>query len=241
MRKLIPHGVVHGICIILFLALLIFITIDQGAHITKMAQNPVEFKAFLQNYGIFSILVFIAFQTLQVLVAAIPGELLQLAGGFAYGTWEGAFYSLIGISIGSTVAFFIARVLGYPFLKMFVPRQTFARYKFLFSRRRGIIIIFILFLIPGFPKDILSYLAGITPLRAPHFIISSTAARFPGILVSSYIGANLQQRNITEVVIAASIAVVVFVLALIYRRQLIGWAGQFSRSRKSHSNKTEIN
>lgn len=240
MRKLTPQGIIYGISIILFLVLLVFIAIDQGPHITHMAQNPVKFKAFLESYGIFSILVFIGIQTLQVLVAAIPGELLQLAGGYAFGTWVGAFYSLIGISLGSTVAFFIARVLGYPFLKMFVPHRTFARYKFLFSRRRGVIIIIILFIIPGFPKDILSYLAGITPLRAPHFIISSTAARFPGILVSSYIGANLQQRNITEVVIASSIAVVVFVLALIYRRQLVGWTGQYSRSRKSHSNKTEI-
>lgn len=239
MRKLTPQGIIYGISIILFLILLVFIALDQGSHITQMAQNPVKFKAFLQSFGIFSILVFIGVQSLQVLVAAIPGELLQLAGGYAFGTWTGAFYSVIGISLGSTAAFFIARVLGYPVLKMLISPATLARYNFLFNRRQTVLIIFILFLIPGFPKDVLSYLAGITPLRAGQFILGSTAARFPGILASSYIGANLQQRNVTEVVIASSIVVVVFVLALIYRRQLVGWAGQCSHPRRDR-NQTEI-
>lgn len=235
MKKVTQQGIIYGIIIILFLALLTYITVHQGIQISELAKNPVKFKAYLEGYGLLSILVFMGLQTLQVLAAAIPGELLQLAGGYAFGTWAGAFYSVIGISLGSTIAFFIARLLGYPVLKMFVSPKALARYDFMINSHRTEIIIFILFFIPGLPKDILSYLAGITPVKAERFILSSTIARFPGILASSYIGANLQKQNLTEVIIASVIVVIVFALGVIYRERLVDWGGHFSSRKRSHS------
>ena len=101
--------VINLILIALFLVTVVFITIKFGPYITKLASKPQQLKEALNSFGWKGVLVFMFIQLLQVVVAAIPGELVQLAGGYIYGTWEGTLYSLAGIVAGSIVVFFVAR------------------------------------------------------------------------------------------------------------------------------------
>ncbi len=236
MKKVSQPGIIYALFIGLFIALIIYITITQGSQLSSLATDPVRFKAYLNSYGAWSVAVFLGLQVFQVVVAAIPGEVMQLAGGYVFGMLGGAFYSVLGILLGTMAAFFIARLLGYPFLKIFVSEKTFRKYELMLNSPRAEIVIFILFLIPGLPKDLLSYLAGVTPVKPVKFIASSTVARFPGILISSYIGANLQKQNMTEVIIASVIAIIIFLLGVLYREQVLTWASRFSSRRGERGN-----
>ncbi len=226
MKKGFKKGLIYGLGLALFLSLLIYFAINQGSKISELAMDPVAFKAYLNSFGSLSVLVFIGLQVCQVLVAPIPGEVIQLAGGFVFGTFKGAFYSVLGISLGGLATFYVARFLGTPVLKMFISDKTFQKYELMINSTRAEVIIFILFLIPGSPKDVLTYMAGITPVKPGRFIISTTVARFPGILMSAYIGANLQSKNMTVVIIATAVAVILFLLGVLYRDRLVAWASR---------------
>lgn len=110
--------------LVLFIALMTFLTIKFAPHITHLFQKPDRFRDLLASYGPISIPVFIFFQIMQVVIAAIPGELPQLAGGYVYGTFFGTIYSTIGISLGSIIAFYISRLLGFNLVKSFVSQKN---------------------------------------------------------------------------------------------------------------------
>jgi len=209
------------ILLAVFIIIITYISIKYVPAITRLASKPEDFKSFLLSFGPKSILVFMVIQVMQVVIAAIPGELIQVAGGYIYGSWMGTLYSLLGISVGSIIAFLIARTLGYPILKTFIPKSQIDRFAFFINGSQGELATFILFLIPGIPKDILTYLAGFTPMKPFNFIIITTMARFPGVLISSYIGANIGDRHLIKVAVACVIALIFFLAGIFTKDRLI--------------------
>lgn len=123
-----------------------------------------ELRAWIQGWGVWAPLVFIGIQALQVIVFIIPGEVAQILGGYLFGAWKGTLLSVLGILIGSAVDFGLARALGRPFVAALVPPERLESMEKLLSTRSARIIFFLLFLIPGIPKDILCYVAGLTPI-----------------------------------------------------------------------------
>ncbi len=178
-----------------FVSILIILTIIFGPEITNLIRDPKDFQEFIDSYGSLSILVFIAFQILQVVIAAIPGEFVQIAGGYIFGSLLGTVYSVLGILIGAAIAFFAARFLGHKVIGKLLSEKSLEKFKFLMNSHKLEIIIFLLFLIPGLPKDILVYAAGLSPIRPLRFFSIYTVARMPGLLGSSLIGANIQSQN----------------------------------------------
>ncbi|HET6486380.1 MAG TPA: VTT domain-containing protein, partial [Spirochaetia bacterium] len=112
-------------------------------------------RQWFAGWGIWAPVVFLGIQALQVVVFAIPGEFVQIAGGFLFGGWVGTLLSVAGILIGSTVAFFLARLLGRPFVAALFSKDQVERVERLLASRSARTIFFLLFLIPGIPKDIL--------------------------------------------------------------------------------------
>lgn len=197
---------VQMLLFILFIGAIIAITILYAPAITKLVGNPDQFRQFIDSYGALSILVFIAFQILQVVIAAIPGEFVQIAGGYIFGTVLGTVYSVIGIMIGAIAAFFAARLLGYKVISSLISQENIDKFNFLLNNKKGEMVTFLLFLIPGLPKDILVYIAGLSPIKPLRFFIIYLVARLPGLAGSSLIGANIQQKNYV-------LALVIFILA----------------------------
>ena len=208
------------ILIILFISGLILSMSYFGKNLTTIMNSPDKFREWIYSFGKLGIIVFIGIQILQVIVFAIPGEIVQVAGGYLFGTFFGTLYSVIGITIGSLICFLIARVLGYNFIRSIVSDENIKKFDYLINNPKGEIILFLLFFIPGMPKDILSYIAGITPVRFYNFFIITMFARFPGILFSSYIGENLGSKNYF---IAGVVAIITFLLFLIglYKKNII--------------------
>jgi len=203
-----------------FLGVAIYLAAKYGLRLTELARKPEELKALLNSYGWRGVLVFMGIQVLQVVVAAIPGEFVQIAGGYIYGTWLGTLYSLTGIVTGSTIVFFIARFIGYRLVKLLVTPAHLEKLNFLINSKKSEMAMFILFLIPGMPKDIITYVAGITPLKPLRFFSIIMLGRFPALVASSYIGSNTQKGNY-GIVIAFSVAALILFLAGVFLKDRI--------------------
>lgn len=156
---------------------------------------------------------------------------MQLAGGYLYGIFAGTIISLIGILMGSLIAFYIARLLGYSIIRIFISEETIKKFSFLQDSDRLEIVTFIAFLIPGVPKDILTYLAGLTPINSISFFTIVALARLPGIFASSVIGYSAQQENYLVAGIVSAITIVPVIIGFRHRDRFLKRIHKFRRNR----------
>ena len=211
----------HILLIVVVLGLLVFASIKYAPALTRLMSKPEKFKEFLASYGAVSALIYILLQAAQIVIAVIPGEVVQIAGGYAFGTILGTLYAVTGTVLGTLIVFFATRLLGYSLVRTFVPQTKLDRFNFLMNNPKSEIAIFILFLIPGVPKDALTYAAGLTPIKPLRFVLICTIARFPGLWGSAYIGANLQEKNYLVVWILSLAALVLFAAGLLMKDKII--------------------
>lgn len=154
-------------------------------------------RDFILSFGAYSQVVFVVLQALQVLFAPVPGEVTGFVGGFLYGKVIGTLLSTTGLAIGSVLAFEIARVFGTRLVSMVVKQEAMNRFDH-FVTHRGLQIAFILFLVPGFPKDSLCYLLGLTHMRRLDFVLMNIFGRLPGTLILSFQGEALRTHRYQE-------------------------------------------
>lgn len=167
---------------------------------------------FVSSFGPLSVVIFIGLQILQVLVAPIPGEITGFIGGYLYGPLLGTLYSTIGLAIGSWLAFLLARWLGLPFVEKILSPKIIQKYDY-FMEHRGIPVTFILFLIPGFPKDALSYIVGLSHMKTTTFLILCTAGRLMGTAMLSVSGSYARNDQHTAMMALLGLSVLVALLA----------------------------
>ena len=177
---------------------------------------------FLKSYGPYAPLAFIVVQALQVVLAPIPGEATGILGGYLFGTWVGFFYSTIGLTLGSIMAFWLGRWLGLPIVRRVVSQSVYHRFDFI-SRAGGELVTLVCFLIPGFPKDYLCFLLGVSPLQFGMFFVISTFGRMPGTWLLSVQGAKVRNAQYLDFVIYLLVAAFAVVLAYIYRERIYLW------------------
>lgn len=177
---------------------------------------------FLQSLGSYSPAVFVLLQILQVIAAPFPGELTGVAGGFVYGETIGFFLSTIGLSIGSWVAFELASILGRPFVERFVRREVLEKFNFLTSKT-GVFICFVLFLFPGFPKDYLCYVLGLSRMSVTTFLLVSVIGRLPGTYLLTMQGATIRNEQYYTFAIIMVVTLVGVAVGYVYRNQIFDW------------------
>jgi uncharacterized membrane protein YdjX (TVP38/TMEM64 family) len=206
-----------------FIGSIAFVTIRFGPELTKLVSNSYKFREYVLSFGPWSAVVFMLFQVLQVVIAFIPGEPVQIAGGYIFGTLWGTVYSMIGITAGYILVFAGVRLFGFPLVKKFVPEKEFQKFGLLINSPKLETTVFLLFLIPGIPKDILVYIAGLTPIQPVLFFIIIFFARLPAMIGSSFIGAEIQSSEYLVAIIVSVIASILFVLGYIYKRRIIDY------------------
>ncbi len=175
--------------------------------------------AFVNSFGPLSVVIFIGLQVLQVIVAPIPGEVNGFIGGYLYGPVLGTLYSPIGLTIGSWLAFSLARWLGLPFVEKVINPQIIQKYDY-FMEHRGKLITFILFLIPGFPKDALSYLIGLSHMKTTTFLIVCTAGRLLGTAMLSISGDCARNNQNIAMAFILGISALIVILAYYYHDEI---------------------
>jgi uncharacterized membrane protein YdjX (TVP38/TMEM64 family) len=183
-------------------------------------RDPGAIRAYVLGFEELAPVVFILVQVGQVLIAPIPGQALAVAGGYLFGPWHGAAYSLIGMAIGSTIAFGLSRRYGRPVVSRLVGEQRVARFDG-FIHRSGLIGIFLVFLVPGLPDDVICFVAGITTIPIRLLALVALVGRAPAILVASFIGAELASGQIIVAGLIILGFVIVWAVGYYHRARLL--------------------
>jgi uncharacterized membrane protein YdjX (TVP38/TMEM64 family) len=163
-------------------------------YLVRLYQDKHFLKDTVRSWGVWAPLVFIAIQALQVIISPIPGEITGPVGGMLFGTLLGVIYSTIGLTAGTLICFALGRWWGEPLIRPWLSEHHWEKMNFIIEAE-GAIICFILYLIPGFPKDIISYLFGMSPMPFWVFAVVSTVGRLPGTWISSYFGAHVGDQQ----------------------------------------------
>lgn len=149
--------------------------------------DPAWVRARIESFGPFAPAAFVTLQATQVVVAPIPGQVLGGVAGLLFGTLAGAAYSLLGVVLGSALAFALARRFGRPWLERTLHRRTLARWD-RFVQRTGQAGLFVLFLLPTFPDDLLCFVAGVSDIEGRRFLTLVAVGRAPSFLAVAYAG-----------------------------------------------------
>ncbi len=184
--------------------------------------DQARLTRFLESLGMWSFAGFILLQVIQVIAAPIPGELSGFLGGYLYGPFLGVLLNTIGLTIGSIIAFQLSRTFGRPAVNRLVDPKTMARFDFLLHHKGGFLV-FLLFLLPGFPKDYLCYILGLGHLSLFEFVVIGASGRLLGTLMLTFGGSFLRQQKYMELSLLAGAAVVIVFLVLIYKDTLERW------------------
>jgi len=201
-------------------ALLIVAALLWGQPLLELLGDQKKAEAFIVSMGIFGPLVFILLQVLQVVVAPIPGQVSGLIGGYLFGVTLGTVYSLIGATIGFFIVFMLARKLGRPFVERFFKKEHIEKFDYI-TKSKGTLALFIIFLLPAFPDDLICYLAGLTSIPIRKLLLVSIAGRLPGYLILSMTGSGLSSyENMNRIIIMLAAVLIVFALAFWQRKWL---------------------
>jgi uncharacterized membrane protein YdjX (TVP38/TMEM64 family) len=187
----------------------------------------------------YAALIFMGLQALQVVAAPVPGEVSGFVGGVVFGTALGILYSTIGLTLGSWIAFLLARLAGRPLVEMFVKPATINRYDYV-MKHKGMFLAFLMFLIPGFPKDILCYLLGLGHMGQRDFLLVSTSGRLLGTTLLTLGGTFFRHRRYGALFTLAGVCLFVILLTMVYRETIERWfrrlrAAQLMRHRARRS------
>ncbi|MEW6118178.1 MAG: TVP38/TMEM64 family protein [Nitrospirota bacterium] len=184
--------------------------------------NKEKLLRFLDSLGPLAFIGFILLQIAQVVAAPIPGEVTGLLGGFLYGPVLGVALSTVGLTIGSYVAFALARAFGRPFVEKFVDTTTMKRFDYLLHHK-GAFLVFLLFLMPGFPKDYLCYILGLGHLSTSEFLVIGGTGRLFGTILLTLGGTYIRNSQYGRFSILVGVALIVVFIAMAYRDKLERW------------------
>lgn len=189
--------------------------------ILELTVSVDKFRDYIISTGKIGPLIFILFQILQTVIAPIPGEVIQLAGGYIYGVPLGTLYTTVGMLVGAGIAFFFTRLLGGNFIENLMKKKKFKWMTDMIGNKKFSIFLFIFFFIPGLPKDYLIYVAGLTTIKPLKFFGILIVSRLPWLLASVSVGASVFEKNYSSTIIISVIAGLAFILGLIYKDKLI--------------------
>lgn len=185
----------------------------------------------IRDAGAFGVLILLALQFIQIVVAFIPGEVTQMAAGMLYGPLWGSLLILFGCAVSSAFVYMIVHKLGAPFVKDMVPEKFLHKFEDFERTGRLDIIVFILFLIPGLPKDTFTYLVPLTDIKIKPFVIITTIARTPGVFLSAYAASGLIEGNIWQSVIIFGVLLVLAIIALIFSNRIMAFLSRHRRQK----------
>ena len=205
---------------IIFLAVMGLVTWFVGRPLISFAKEPEKFREWVNGFGVWGKLIFVGLIVLQIIVAFIPGEPFEIVAGYAFGTFWGTLLCVVGEVIGSVLVFLFVRKCGIRAIEVFFPREKIDSLRFMRDEKKVETFAFIAFLIPGTPKDILSYCAGITHMKLSTWVFISTVARFPSVITSTVGGDALGTSNYWFAAAVFAITLVISLVGLLFYKKI---------------------
>ncbi len=179
-----------------------------------------DIVSYLRDYKMQAIPIYIFLQIIQIVISVIPGQVFQLAAGYLYTFLPALVLSIIGAFLGTVISFFLARWLGSDFVHLFFGKEKTHEYVQKLNSKKAYMAVFFIYLIPGIPKDVVSYAAGISEMKFKPFILLSLVGRLPGMMGSIMIGSMWHKEEYVGMIALCVIAVIAFILCLIYRKKI---------------------
>ncbi|MCL1817031.1 MAG: VTT domain-containing protein [Clostridiales bacterium] len=215
----------HIIIIVLLIGLFAYIGREylrvfgslQGGGLYASAEN---LRFFILSYGHWGLIIMIGLHALHVVVSVIPSMLVQFAGGFIYNMGLGMLSGFIGITLGTACSFYLSRILGRRVVTLFVSEKNLLKLDSLAISPRTAQVLLLLYILPV-PKDFIAYFAGLTKIRASRFFFISAVGRLPGMLIATYLGARVLERNYLLLGLATAACAALSLLSFIYREKIL--------------------
>ena len=211
----------------------IFAYFKYGTRLYEIFGSSENIEKFLAKYGGYDRAVFVLIRAFQTVIKIIPAEPLEIGSGYLYGVWGGLFYCLLGTEIGSLVIIALTKFFGKRMVELFVPLDKIKLFKIFDDPKKSYFTLFIIYLIPGTPKDIITYIAGLTNINMPMFLLVTGIARIPSIITSTWCGEKLVNRDYKAAIIIFAITIIItFICAAVYKKIA-------SKSEKNSKDETE--
>lgn len=189
-----------------------------GKPMINFVSEPEKFRAWVEDKGIWGNITFVVMNFIQVVVALIPGEPLEMGAGYAFGVIEGTLLCVIATTLGSLVIFLLVRTFGIRFVELFFDTRKIKELEIVRNAKKRNILIFLLFFLPGTPKDLVTYFMGLIDIRICHFILLSSLARLPSIITSTVSGGAIGGKDYEFAIIILAITLVLSITGwFIYR------------------------
>ncbi len=210
-----------AVILIVFVCLMLYIYFKDDIKLLFSTKDGLDlFIEKIEKTGVFGALILILIQTMQVIVAFIPGEVVEIASGIMFGPFLGMLICLIGLNVGTIAIFGLVKLFGKPFVKENVKEKNHKYLKLLDDPDKALVILFLIFLIPGIPKDILIYLVPLTKIKMSKFLIVSSIARIPSIISSTFVGSSIINGDYLVAGIISGICLLLAILGFIFSKQI---------------------
>jgi len=215
-RKII--SILSLVLIVVFFSLVAYFV---GAPLVReFRDSPETFRDFVKSHWLLGPLLMIGIMAMQVVIAVIPGEPFELGAGFVFGWLEGTLLCLAGSALASCLVYLAVKKWGVKLVELFFPREKIRSFSFLQNEKKLDLLVFILFLIPGTPKDLLTYLVGLTPMKLSSFLLLTTAARIPSVVSSAVTGSLAQRGSYRAAIITYGITLIITVICVLWYRKI---------------------
>lgn len=222
--------ILAGISLAVVVLLVAFVTLFVSRWLSSFSRE--DFRDYVRSFGALAPAVMLGLQILQVFIALIPGELVESAAGFILGPWLGTLVCYLGIALASALILTLTRRCGVKLVEVFISREKINELRFLSTEQKRNALIFLLFFIPGTPKDLLTYFVGLTDIKLGTFLLLSMVARIPSVLTSTFGGHLLGEARYLGAVILYGVTGLL---------SLLGMAGYHRYLKKKQDNKIPVN
>ncbi len=203
----------------LSVAVIVGLTIALWKPLVNFAEDPESLAIWIDSAGICGPIIFMLLNTLQVLLAIIPGGPFEVAAGALFGPWIGTLMCDVAMTAGGMITFLFVRKFGMKFIELFIDKKEIESVKFLHSNEKYTTLLFLFFLLPGTPKDLMCYVVGLTDIKWTTWLGINFVGRFPAILLSALGGSALGEQKYGIFIAAIAIIVVLyFVGSFIYKK-----------------------
>lgn len=203
---------------LLYIGIFLILYFTLGKQLTVIISDKNSMKEWISSFGIYDEVVFVLIRALQTVIKIIPAEPLEIGAGYIWGTYKGLALCMLGTEIGSAIILILTSVFGTKLLNMLFDLEQIKKWSFISNVKRKYLFLTVLYLIPGTPKDFITYFVGVTDTKILPFLIITGLARIPSIVTSTWCGEILDKGSLMHFILAFS-AITIISLLLGYLAQ----------------------
>ncbi len=207
--------------VVLLIVFMVIVTIAVGYPLIQFIKEPDEFRALLDSFGLLGDIIFLLIVVFQVVIAIIPGEPFEVFAGIAFGVIRGTTLCLAGALVGTVIVFLLVRKFGVMVFELFFSREKMNNLRFLRNTQKNKLLLFFIFLLPGTPKDLLTFFIGLTDIKLSEWLIISTVARIPSVITSVICGSTIENEEYGMAIIVFSVTVIISIIGLLIYNAII--------------------